>query len=500
MKIIFLLLAFLTSLLNLSAQKGNDKVLSSLKSAYNLTVHDHPDHIIHFNKDTILVSGYLAGGYLTQNVVYQTFDGGKTWKKNYFKGDAWIYDYHFLTDGKVWMGGSDEYVHYSEDFGSTWTIKPRPLVPANRVHAIYMSDSLNGIAGGLHNGLALTNDNWRTTRQIPTPLDQHKFRISQGSARNRVDKVQIIDSLILINQNDHIYYSKCNLIEWKSFNVPVSNFSVDQSKNSIELTHGYKVYVLDTKLNLTNIYYEPEIDMPTREIVKPDLNNFLASVIRSIKIQGVKYDVKEVSGGHHQFAVYNEKVKELQVKKPESFATIKDILTTCDNYTKPVAATFLFSNEDLDDYLKYYNKTKSTRQEVTVWGGDFSYLLNLDNELFLGPEKTLQTPLQQLLDRVYKDFAFPYSYIENSPHFNIYVVNNNSDTLKITNQTSALYSLPWVIEHKNGVFETYDLRITEFLKAILPKKFNSYDTLLAGELIYRLIEQRITNELTYKKD
>jgi hypothetical protein len=501
MKMLFLIVSFLTSFLYLPAQPGNDRILNSLKSTFSLSVHDRPDHIVQFNKDTILVSGYLSQGSVTQNVVFQTFDGGKTWKKNYFKGDAWIYDYHFLPDGKVWMGGSDEYVHYSDDFGTNWTRKPKPLVPANRVHAIYMSDSVNGIAGGLHNGLAITNDNWQTTRQIPTPLSQQKFRINQESSRDRVDKVQMIGSLILINQNDHIYYSKLNPVEWKSFNVPVRNFSIDQSKNSIELFSSmYKVYVLDTGLKLTNTYYEPEGDLVTRQSVKPDFIDFLASGIRSIKIEGVKYHAEVKTGLHHNFTEYTENVQKLRVKKPLDFATIKNILTTCDSYTNPVAATFSFSKEDLDDYLKYYNIAKSTRQKETVWGGDFSYLLDQDNELFLNPQKTLQAPIQPLLDSVYRDFAFPYPYMENSPHCNIYVVNNNSDTLKITNKTSALYSLPWIIEHKNGSFETYDLRITEFLKAKLPEKFYSYHTLFAGELIYRLIEQRILNEMTYKKD
>lgn len=502
MKIIFLILTFLVSFSNLSAQSDNDKIRSSLKSTFKLTEHDFPDHIMHFNKDTILVSGYLTGDNAYTNAVFQTFDGGKTWEKNYFKGDAWIYDTHFQNDGKVWMGGSDEYVHYSDDFGTTWTRKPRPLVPANRVHAIFMSDSLNGIAGGLHNGLALTNDNWHTTRQIPTPLSQQKFRITNNSARDRVDKVQVIDSLILINQNDHIYYTKLNSIEWKPFNVPVINFSVDKSKNTIELfSIRHKVYVLDTKLNLTNIYYQPEDDpMLPRPNAKPELNAFLASGISSIKIKGVKYYFEQIISGRHPFSIEKENVKELRVKSPESFATIKNILTTYDNYRKPVAAEFLFSKQDLDDYLNYYNKEKSTREEETVWGGDFSYYLSLDNELFLNPGKTLKEPFQQLLDTVYKSYAFPFSYTENKRHISIYVVNNNSDTLKITSNHAGLYSLPWTIEYKNDSFETYDLRITEFLKAVLPKKFNYYDKLFAGELIYRLIEQRIINEMTYKKD
>jgi hypothetical protein len=78
------------------------------------------------------------------------------------------------------------------------------------------------------------------------------------------------------------------------------------------------------------------------------------------------------------------------------------------------------------------------------------------------------------------------------------VINNNSDTLKITSKNSNLFSLPWTIEYKDRSFRTYDPRITELLRVTLPKGFNYYDKLFAGELIYKLIEQRIISEMTYK--
>jgi hypothetical protein len=69
-----------------------------------------------------------------------------------------------------------------------------------------MTDPMHGIAGGLSNGLAVTNDNWKTSKQIPTPIDQHKFKILRSSARNDVSKLLILDNTVIINQNDYIYY------------------------------------------------------------------------------------------------------------------------------------------------------------------------------------------------------------------------------------------------------------------------------------------------------
>lgn len=235
MKTFIFILFIATSPLGLYAQPGeaDNILLKNLISKFPISEHDHFDNIMRFNKDTILISGYLSDKMGFNDIVYQTFDGGKNWRKNRFQGDGWMYDAHFLNDGKIWMGGSDEYVHFSTDYGTTWSRMPNPFKVRNRVLSIYMSDSLNGIAGGLDNGLAVTNDNWKTTTQIPSPFDQNKYSVLKNSARKRIDKVQIIDSMILIDQNDHIYYSTLDSVYWKAFNVPVRNFSVNQIKKRL---------------------------------------------------------------------------------------------------------------------------------------------------------------------------------------------------------------------------------------------------------------------------
>ena len=507
MKTLILILTIVTSFTKLFGQSAltDDMIANSLKSKFALSEYDKLDNIMRFNKDTFLISGYLADNstYNTpKNVVFQTFDGGKNWKKNYFKGNAWIYNTHFQKDGKVWMGGSDEYVHFSNDYGTTWTTKPKPFNPVNRVLSIYMTDSLNGIAGGLHNRLAITNDNWQTTKQIPSPLDQKKFSISKNSSRNRIDKVQIVDSIILINQNDHIYYSRLNHIEWQVFNIPTRNFSVNQLRKTIELySIRNKVYVLDSKLNLLETYIELEDDWLNQSSrnEKVDITSFLESDIKLTKIKAVKFDFDKMAGGCMPFALYKENAKGLKVNNSESFSALKNILATCELYKKPIAQSFKFSEQDFTDYFNYYHKIKAQRQEEKVWGGDFTYLLDIENDLFLNPNKTIDTLSQQLLDTVYKTFSFnPFSFTNNEPYIIVNVVNNKSDTLKIKSENSNLFSLPWTIEYNNQTFETYDTRITELLKATLPKGFNYYDKLFAGELIYRLIEQRIINGMMYK--
>ncbi|MEP7236514.1 MAG: hypothetical protein ABI685_01570 [Ferruginibacter sp.] len=506
MKTLSLILLMATNFPCLYAQSSGeaDKILiNSLRSKFALTEHDHLDHIMRFNKDTILISGYLSDNYGFNDVVYQTFDGGRNWNKNHFRGDAWIYDAHFQNDGKVWMGGSDEDIHFSTDYGSTWTRMPKPFKSRNRVLSIYMIDSLNGIAGALHNRLAITNDNWKTAKQIPSPLDQNKFSITKSSARDRIDKVQIIDSIILIEQNEHIYYSKLDSVDWKAFNVPIRYFSVSQIKKTIELfSLRYKVYVLDPQLNLIKTYVEPEDNLWRRssQSEKVKIDSFLASGIRSTQIKAVKFDFDKMSGGCMPFALYKENKKGLKVNNAESFSALKNILTNCETYKDPMVESFKFSKQDLDDYFNYYDKLKTTRQEEKLWGGDFSYYLDIDNKLFKEPGKTIDSLDQELLDSVYKIFSYYYQYDKaDEANITVYLINNNADTLKVTSENAGLFSLPWTITYNSHSFETYDTRITGLLRATLPKGSNYYNKLFAGELIYRLIEQRIINEMIYKK-
>lgn len=261
------------------------------------------------------------------------------------------------------------------------------------------------------------------------------------------------------------------------------------------------MHVLDSKLNLLETFIQPEETWlnESQRNEKLDIKSFLASDIKLTNIKAVKFDFDKMSGGCMPFALYKENSKGLKVKNSESFSVLKNILSTYELYEKPVSQFFKFSEQDLADYFSYHNKLKALRQEEKVWGGDFTFLMNLENNLFLNPNKTIDTLSQQLLDTVYNIFSSnPFSFTDNEPYIIVNIVNNKSDTLKIKSESSNLYSLPWTVEYKNKIFKTYDTRITELLKATLPKGFNYYDNLLAGELIYRLIEQRVINEMTYK--
>lgn len=489
----------------INSLRTGEKLIAELKNQFTLTEYDHANIIMPFNMDTILIAGYLSDftvGNSPKNVVYRTRNGGTAWEIIKFAGDAWIYCSHYEKDGKIWMGGSDEFVYYSDDYGATWTKLPKPFKPSDRVLSIYMSDSSNGIAGGLSNGFALTTDNWQTTRQIPSPLDQNKFSITKSSARDRIDKIAILDSAILVNQNDHIYYSKLNPIEWKEFNIPVSDFSLDKLNKQWSISSlGNKVYVLSSSLDLVKTYTitDEYLNSGDSDNQPFSLENFFSSEIITVKVKAVKYDFDKMSGGYMPSPIYKENVKEMKINDAENISSLKETLSTTSNYIKPLYQSFAFTDQDFESYNNFYSQTKKKRKEKKVWGGDFTSLLNIESGYFITPKETVANLNQSLIDSVYKTFSYsPFLFEKNEPYIILNLINSRSDTLKITSKNSTLFSLPWTIEYNGQTFQTYDTRITEYLRSFLPKDYNYYDRLFAGELIYRLIEQRTINELEYK--
>ncbi len=495
--LILLIFLIVTGAATSQPVKNNDSIINSLKASFKLSEYDHPQHIIGFNKDTVLVAGYLSG-----DAVYQTFNGGKIWRMQHFNGAAWIYDFCFRTDGKAWMGGSDEYVHYSHDYGTTWVTLPKPLSPVNRVLSIYMEDTVRGIAGGLQDGLAVTANNWQTAWQVPTPLDQKMYTISKGSSRNRVDAAGMLGSVLLVNQNEHIYFTRTANISWQPFNVPTTGFSINQADHTIRLFGiAGNEYVLDSNLALLKKEKNGEryyFSLPPNDTF--GLAPFIGAGIKSIKIKAVGFDFDKMSGGCMPFALYKEKVRHRTIGNKESISRFIDILYNTETFLSPEAGMFEFSEDDWTDYQNYYHKTLQQRADEKKWGGDFTAELPIDGDDFTNPKQAAKILNQALLDTVYRTFAYRYfTFTASEPYLVLTIVNDNGDTVRISSKNAGLFSLPWTIEFKEHSFNCYDTRITAFLRRYLPKDYNYYNKLFAGELIYRLIEQKMIDRLVYKQ-
>lgn len=501
------------------AQNSEELLLASLKKEFNLTEYDRTSEIIEFNNDTIIVAGYLGNPTITskKNIVYKTINGGEKWKVIEFSGDAWIYNSFHKKDGKIWMGGSDNYIHYSNDFGETWSKKPKPFNPVNRVLSIFMVDSLNGIAGGLSNGLAITKDNWNTTKQIETPIDQGKFKILNPSSRNRIDEIAIIDSIILINQNDYIFYSKRDSINWTKFNIPVSGFSINQEKSEISLhSRNGKIFILDKKLNLIKERQEDYLWQTGKsDSTKLDLQPFFENKISSIKITSTKWLFdKQV----HMGAIYKSDIQKGKVLDKKGDLTFKakgfdkksleiskdNIQTLLQDKNLKVELSELskhltFTSKDFSDYETFVEGIKKERIEKENWGGNFTSQIELTYPQFGDFENQNSYLKQNYLSSVFNQVYLPFLLGQEEIDFiELRIQNNNGNEIVIDNKKAEFYSLPWTITFDNKSMDTYNPKITELVRCILPTEFNNYNKLLGGELIFKLIEEKIIDNLEYK--
>ena len=103
-----------------------------------------------------------------------------------------------------------------------------------------------------------------------------------------------------------------------------------------------------------------------------------------------------------------------------------------------------------------------------------------------------------MFNSVFTKYEYFPSLNSSQPNIELQIINKNSEKLKITSKNASLFALPWTLEFYGTEILSYDTKITEFVKSIIEINSNYYDKLLGGELIYRLIEEKINNEIKYK--
>ena len=513
---IIVIIFFLLFGLDIYAQFSEDSILISLKLQFNLSKFDRPEEFVVFNKDTIIVAGYLEDlsdptpRYdQKMNTIYKTTDGGRNWKVVRFNGDAWIYDTYHKSNGKIWMGGSDNYMHYSPDFGETWQRKNKPFKPENRVLSIFMVDSLYGIAGGLFYGLAITYDNWKSTIQLETPADQKEIQLVKGAVGSRIDDIAILDSLIVINQYNYIFYSKVESINWKKFSVPVVSFTIEESKKEIDLlSRNGKHFIVGSDLNLRRTYQSemPLFFIPiTEDSTILNLTPFFNSEIKTITISSIKYDPENPV---HMRNAENPQIASVYFKEGGFVLESKEYGNqTFSLNQNDISAIFLpeimplnvlskqlaFSEPDYQNFEEVLFKEKEKRKENEKWGGNNTAQLDLKHPLYKNPNILSSGINQKYVQQLFYQNQMSVRF---GGEILVTLINENNEEILIS--TNSYYQgLPWELTYHGITVDTYNPKLTELIKTIIPQELPNYEMLLGGELIYWLITNQIIDELEY---
>lgn len=242
--------------------------------------HIEIERVLFFNKDTLFVCGYvgndLTGGDKgNPNMIYRSIDNGKNWATKEFAHEGvWIYDAVIDPAGKVWMGGSNGDIYFTQDYGNSWKKLSSPFDGRTRL-ACLAKGSKNCLIGSLMgNELKLSSDEFNKFQSLKTPLDQKAYSSpktkDQPDPEDRFYRISVIgDSLLVINQQHHIFYSAIENIKWQKFDPLLIEFSHDETTNKlIGLTVDNKVVSFNSDMT-----FEKELLTLSKDEVVVDIKS-----------------------------------------------------------------------------------------------------------------------------------------------------------------------------------------------------------------------------------
>jgi len=183
-----------------------------------------------FNKDTGFVSGFI--NYDSRyNIIYHTTDAGKHWQKIDFGQEGWIDNAINLDNGEAWLSIAGSGIAYTNDYGYTWK---KLNIPERRQRFanIYFNEKHEGVIGSLWDMIAVTNDNCKNWKIIPTPLDQKKYNKTNSQSRPEINNVALYKDYIFCTQEDLVFYTKRDSIGWVWL-PNYSNFYTDPQNSAL---------------------------------------------------------------------------------------------------------------------------------------------------------------------------------------------------------------------------------------------------------------------------
>ncbi|PSL45668.1 hypothetical protein CLV51_104375 [Chitinophaga niastensis] len=214
------------------------------------------EHLLFFNNDTgIIVSNGDFFHFIAGSTVLQTSDGGRSWERVLLTEVASrrIDDGTYLNSGQAWLFYSSGYdnsqvadkpasdtpvvrrtpgcIYYTNDFGHTWLSFKTPGNNQRFCH-IFFNDQQQGLIGSLWNVLAYTADNCSSWNTLPTPLDQGKYNKTAICNRPQINNVAIWNDYFLVRQEELVFYSKRNKINWKCL-PGIKDFFTDAATSSL---------------------------------------------------------------------------------------------------------------------------------------------------------------------------------------------------------------------------------------------------------------------------
>ena len=212
------------------------------------------EHVTLFNRDTLMISGFIRENNLEGDFVLWSGDKGKNWEKIKFGYSSWLNAFYHLPNGKAWMSGSSQYIYYTEDFGKTWKQFDKVEKEGNlRFQSLcFAKDGKVGLFGSLWNVIYKTSDNCQTWEKLPTPYTQKKYKWQYGSGdttgnRPEITKIRMIGNYYISKQDGRTCITKANDVDWMPLSS-VLDFEVTANEKIYLIYKDYTVELLDCNL------------------------------------------------------------------------------------------------------------------------------------------------------------------------------------------------------------------------------------------------------------
>lgn len=199
-----------------------------------------------FNKDTGFISGFIDDEEGNYNLIYYTNNGGHSWKQINFGQNGWVDKTVNLNNGEAWLSVAGSGLAYTKDFGLHWEKIKIPEIK-QRFTEIFFNPSHSGIIGSLWNYLACTEDNGRSWKQLPTPLDQQQYRKTNADNRPQFNNVAIWGNYFLVKQEELVFFSRRDSIHWQWLKQ-YDDFYTDPYNTALYFQKGNTIIKADTAL------------------------------------------------------------------------------------------------------------------------------------------------------------------------------------------------------------------------------------------------------------
>lgn len=189
-----------------------------------------------FNKDIAIIMGDISADCKgdVKNGYYFTKNGGASWSLLRFDGDERIAEVFVDKTGHAWAGGSSGAIIYSQDYGQHWVRRNSPYTAFTSMKCICMSGASCGFSAPFwDNAIYTTSDNWSSYKKIATPFDQNKYQDRAPFGNHEISKIVLWNRLIVVRQDDHIFYTDTAHLDWKQFPVNIVDFTLDQGTNEL---------------------------------------------------------------------------------------------------------------------------------------------------------------------------------------------------------------------------------------------------------------------------